>query len=384
MSWPVRQLEHVCSIVAGQSPPSETYNKNQEGLPFFQGKADFGELYPTVRTWCSKPNKVAEPNDILISVRAPVGATNICNVTACIGRGLAAIKPSEKVDQKYLLYYFRYFEPILSQSGNGAIFSAITMSDLKGLQIPLPPLPIQKKIAVVLEKADELRRKREEQIKRLDDLLQATFLDMFGDPVTNPKGWPEKKLGEIISFITSGSRGWARYYSDSGRLFLRIQNVKDAKLKLDDIAYVEAPDTQEAKRTLVKPGDVLISITADLGRTAVIPDDLPPAHINQHLALIRPEKKIVNPVYLASFLESKGGKTQFFKANKAAVKAGLNFDDIKSIEVLLPPSELQEKFFRQKREIEVQQEHLQKINISMELLFNSLMQRAFKGELGLK
>lgn len=293
---------------------------------------------------------------------------------------IEAIDPAV-LDTKFLYFFLEKYVEKLRIASIGGIIKYIKLNNLTDISIPLPPLPIQKKIAAVLEKADELRRKREEQIKRLDDLLQATFLDMFGDPVTNPKGWPKRRLGELISFLTSGSRGWAKYYSDSGRLFLRIQNVKDAKLKLDDIAYVKAPDTQEAKRTLVQPGDVLISITADLGRTAVIPHDLPPAHINQHLALIRPEQKIVNPVYLASFLESKGGKTQFAKANKAAVKAGLNFDDIKSVEVLMPPIQLQESFLRRIKGIEKQQEYILNSLNRTESLFASLMQNAFSGKM---
>ena len=109
------KLKECCTIIAGQSPESKYYNTEGIGLPFFQGKTDFGELYPTVRVYCSQPTKIAEKNDILLSVRAPVGPTNLSPGKVCIGRGLTAIRPSEMLDIKYLLYFFRYFEAHLQR-----------------------------------------------------------------------------------------------------------------------------------------------------------------------------------------------------------------------------------------------------------------------------
>src|SRR5688572_23161889 len=126
----VVSLENIAEIIAGQSPPSETYNLDAIGLPFFQGKADFGELYPSIRMYCSKPNKIAKPNDILLSVRAPVGPTNLAHVESCIGRGLSAIRPGKKVDTKFLLYYFRYFEKELVSKSRGSTFDAITQEQV--------------------------------------------------------------------------------------------------------------------------------------------------------------------------------------------------------------------------------------------------------------
>ena len=147
--------------------------------------------------------------------------------------------------------------------------------------------------------------------------------------------WTTRTLGDSIDFITSGSRGWAKYYADSGAVFLRIQNVGRNKMLLDDVAYVDAPDTTEAKRTRVEPGDVLLSVTADLGRAAVVPDDLGPAHINQHLVLIRVTD--IHPQYLAAYLSSPDAMVQFQTLNREGVKAALNFDDVRSLKIPLPP-----------------------------------------------
>mgnify|MGYP006173855343 FL=1 len=133
------KLEDVCDVIAGQSPPSSTYNQEGNGTPFFQGKADFGETYPTVRYWCDSPKKMSEPDDILFSVRAPVGPTNINNINACIGRGLAAIRCKE-IERNYLLHYLRGNEVKISSLGSGSTFKAITIGTLKDLKIPLPLL----------------------------------------------------------------------------------------------------------------------------------------------------------------------------------------------------------------------------------------------------
>ena len=122
--WQVKKLGEVCQIIMGQSPPSDTYNFEKLGLPFFQGKTEFTELYPVVRKWCSKPNKISEPDDILISVRAPVGPTNISNVQCCIGRGLAAIRYAN--NYKFVFYYLRSVEKRLEKLATGTTFSAIS------------------------------------------------------------------------------------------------------------------------------------------------------------------------------------------------------------------------------------------------------------------
>ena len=116
------RLSEVCTIIAGQSPESKYYNKDGVGMPFFQGKADFGSLYPEITTYCSQPKKIAEKDDILLSVRAPVGPTNLAPCRVCIGRGLSAIRPNDKLTIKFVLLFFKYFEAQLSQKGTGTTY----------------------------------------------------------------------------------------------------------------------------------------------------------------------------------------------------------------------------------------------------------------------
>lgn len=153
-------------------------------------------------------------------------------------------------------------------------------------------------------------------------------------------------LGERIQFLTSGSRGWAKYYSDDGELFITIKNVKDCKISLDNVQHVMPPHEAEAARTRVQAGDLLVSVTADLGRTGVVSSELAKqsAYINQHLMLVRLDGAHYNPLFVAYFMESSFGKEQFAKKNMTGVKAGLNFDSMKSFRLFRPPIDKQDEF----------------------------------------
>ena len=195
------RLEDVCSINMGQSPESSSYNETGEGIPFFQGNADFGELHPTVRVWCNAPAKIAEQGDILISVRAPIGALNIANVKCCIGRGLAALSVNERLCyQKYLWYALECKVDELNSKGTGSTVKAINQKILAEAAIPLPTLDVQRRFAAVLDKISDLIAKRREQLDKLDELVKARFMEMFGDNYTNPRNLPILKWNDV--FIT--------------------------------------------------------------------------------------------------------------------------------------------------------------------------------------
>lgn len=177
--WQWVKLGEVAYVIMGQSPPSASYNEEGEGLPFYQGKADFGPLYPTPRKWCIQPKKIAQRGDVLISVRAPVGPTNVCPDKSCIGRGLAALRPKERLDNLYLLYWLRYLEASLATMGQGSTFGAISKGDVEQIHLPLSPLSEQRRIVAYLEgiqaKAEELRRLQQETQKELDALVPAVL-----------------------------------------------------------------------------------------------------------------------------------------------------------------------------------------------------------------
>ena len=322
-------------------------------------------------------------NDLLYCLRGSLGKTAIVRHRgdAAIASSLVIIRPGEECSVEYL---YRYLTSPLGEAeirrfNTGSSQPNLSATSVKKYRIPLPPFAEQKRIAEILDAADALRAKRRESLAQLDTLLQSTFLDMFGDPVTNPKGWEVMSVGDEISFLTSGSRGWAKYYADRGDTFIRIQNLKNGRLDLGDIAFVNPPESAEAKRTRVRPGDVLLSITADLGRTAVVPDGITKAHINQHLAILRFTK--LNPVFVSYQLASRGGQAQFARLNREGVKAGLNFNDVRSIRLTKPPLDLQHRFASIVESVEQQKASQHAHLAELDALFASLQSRAFRGDL---
>ena len=175
------RLDDICAINMGQSPDSASYNENGEGMPFFQGNADFGKIHPKVRVWCSAPTKIAHAGDVLISVRAPIGALNIADRECCIGRGLAALTVNEGLCVKdYLWYAIASKVDELNSKGTGSTFKAISKGVLAETEIPLPDLNEQKKVAEQLTKVDGLIAARKEQLAKLDQLVKSRFIELFG------------------------------------------------------------------------------------------------------------------------------------------------------------------------------------------------------------
>lgn len=330
--YPIKKLQDCATIIAGQSPESKYYNSTGEGIPFFQGKADFGELYPKVRVYCSSPTKIAQYNDILLSVRAPVGPTNLSPGTVCIGRGLAAIRPDDSLDLKYLLYYFRYFETQLSAKGTGTTFKAINQKLIKNLEIPIPPLNEQSRIVAHIEELFSKLDKAVDTLKTTKEQLavyrQAVLKDAFSDF--------EKKdsIRNLTTVVTSGSRGWAKYYSENGALFVRIGNLTHSGIDIDfsDIQHITPPDNAEGIRTRLQPNDVLVSITADLGSIGFVSKKGEEAYINQHIALVRFQNSAQGR-FMAWYLRSEYGQKDLLKNKRGGGKLGLGLDDIRDTPV---------------------------------------------------
>jgi len=205
-------LVSVAKLIMGQSPPSSSYNDLGKGLPFYQGKTDFGYIHPTPRKYCTDPKKVAETGDILISVRAPVGPVNITNSKACIGRGIAAIR-AIKIDQSFLYFDLIFQEAAIASLGTGSTFKAINKSQLENIKIPEFPFPEQRKIAYVLSTVQKAIKKQDLLIKTTTELKKALMQKLFteglhGEPQKEteiglvPESWDVVKLDEVCDRIT--------------------------------------------------------------------------------------------------------------------------------------------------------------------------------------
>lgn len=350
MKRPLVELGELVKFVGGGTPDRKNPQYWGGDIPWATVKDISGiVLYRTQESITkdgleNSASSVLEAGTVIMATRMGLGKVAMNSIRVAINQDLKGLICGPRIDSRYLLHFIASKSPLLETAGHGATVKGIKLDYLRAVKVVLPPIDEQRRIAAILDKADVIRRKRQRILEAAGGLTQSAFLESFGDPVTNPKRWPIKRLGDLLEFLTSGSRGWARYYSSGGSQFLRIQNVKRDHLNLDELIRVNAPNNAEADRTRVQAGDILLSITADLGRVGVVPACLAGAYINQHLAIIRVRREAVVPEYLSSYLASRAGQAQITRLNRQGVKAGLNFDDIRGLRVLLPPRVAQVKF----------------------------------------
>jgi type I restriction enzyme, S subunit len=331
----------------------------------------------------TRARQLVAAGDVLVSTVRPA-LNGVARVPpeldgAVVSTGFSVLRPNGNgLDGGYLFHWVRTptFVTELVRRATGANYPAVSDQSIRRLIIPLPPLEEQRRVAKMLDEAARLEQRRRNATAQLAVLKQSVFSHLFGSAGTIFSSWPVHPLGDLLEFLTSGSRGWAAYYSEEGSVFLRIQNVHRDELRLDDVAFVQSPDTAEARRTRVKPGDVLLSVTADLGRTAVIPPDIGDAFINQHLAILR--TTLVEPRFLSAYLTSGAGRGQIVRLNRQGVKAGLNFDDIRSLRVPCPPRALQEEFARCSHAADRLRSSYARSSAGLRSLFRVLQLRAFR------
>ena len=354
----VKTLGELCDIVTGGTPSRSNMEFWNEGtIPWIKignikGKyVDEADEYITQAGLEGSSAKLLSKGTVLYTIFATLGEVGVLNIDACTNQAIAGltIKDINKIDTDYLYYYLKSKKLYVNNAGRGVAQNNINMSILKKFELPLPNINVQKKIVAILENVSNIISLRKQELKNMDDFIKARFVEMFGDPVSNPYSYPICQLSEHIEFLTSGSRGWAQYCVDNGsEWFITIKNVKDCRISTDNMQPINAPNNSEAKRTKVQEGDLLISITADLGRTGVVTKEIADhgAYINQHLTCIRLNKEILNPLYVAFFMESPAGKEQFESKNQSAVKAGLNFNSINSLQLFVPPMDEQSAFVK--------------------------------------
>ena len=346
MEYPVSKLKDCCTIIAEQSPESKYYNTDGEGIPFFQGKADFGDLYPTIRVYCSQPTKIAEKDDILLSVRAPVGPTNLAPCEVCIGRGLTAIRPSSQLLTRYVLMFFRFFEAQLALKGTGTTFNAITQNVVKNLEIPVPPLDEQRRIVSRIEElfseldnsVSTLQKTKEQLAIYRQASITSAYPEM-GDKNT-------KKLSEIADITGGITKG--RDLKQSETLFLpylRVANVQNGYLDLTEIKEIELK-VDEKEKYLLKKGDVLYTEGGDrdkLGRGTVWNEEIPNCVHQNHVFRARVNRSIAIPEYVAYWSMGSYARTYFFRKGKQTVNlASINKTVLSNLELPIPDLRTQE------------------------------------------
>ena len=362
----------------GQAPTGDTYNDEGDGLPLIAGAGDFGDVYPRPKKFTSAKNmRTSRPGDVIVGIRASIGDKVLADDVYCLGRGVAGLRAGPRLDQRYLWNWVTHAAPTLAAKGRGATFLQVNKNDIAELEMPLPPIEEQRRIAAVLDAADLLRAKRRQALAKLDDLTMALATDVLDqDLVTAP-------LGSYITFLTSGARGWAKYYSDAGSRFIRSIDVRMNSVNDDEAVFVAAPASAEAKRIRVQGGDVLLTITGSrIGRAAEARSDLAGSYISQHVAIVRVDQSALSPAYLSLWLcHPSFGQRQIASKQYGQTKPGLNFEQIRRFELPVPPINAQRRLVNEIGEVHRVQLASELNGDRLDSLFASLQHRAFNGEL---
>ena len=338
-------LKDVCTINMGQSPESSSYNEIGDGIPFFQGNADFGERYPITRVWCNKPTKVAKAEDILISVRAPIGAMNYAKEKCCIGRGVAALTPNEeKVSSEFIFWLLKGKNNELNQKGTGSTFKAIGRKVLEEIQVPEINLELQRKYASNLERIYSIIQDRQRQLEQLDKLVRARFVEMFGDE-NNSKNWNVVNVEDVADVQVGVVIKPSQYYTDEseGVRAFRSLNIGAGFIKDIDWVYFTKEGHLKNSKSILKENDLLIVRSGAPGTACVVTEEYAGCNAVD-IIIAHPDCEKVNPYYLCTFTNMPHGKKQIDEGIGGAAQQHFNVGKYNKLQLMLPPKTLQDEF----------------------------------------
>lgn len=354
-----------------------------------QTELDLSDVWAVDESLVRRLDRFLKAGDILISSANSWNLVGKCSWIpelpwkASFGGFVTVLRADpEKVYPRFLFWWFssERIQALARSFGNKTTnISNLNIDRCLSLSLELPCLDKQKQIAGILDQVEFLRVSRREAMDGLDELVSAVFIDMFESNSDSDI----IELGELLDFVTSGGRGWAKFYSKEGSRFIRSIDVQMNYVGEDDVVFVTPPQNAEARRTVVQIDDVLLTITGSkIGRVAPALSKHHGAFVSQHVAILRFDKSKIEPAFLSYYLSlAHGGQRQIEKSQYGQTKPGLNFEQIRGFKIPKSPIELQQKFCQKIASIEavknIQRTHL----IHLNALFSSLQQRAFRGEL---
>ncbi|MBP7346848.1 MAG: restriction endonuclease subunit S [Sediminibacterium sp.] len=389
MSWEMVKIEDLCTIVRGSSPRPQGdpryYNGKVPRLMIEDLTRDGKYVTPQVDSLTEEGAKLSRPmkkGDLVMTVSGRTGVPAILNVDCCIHDGFVGFRELSKiVDIDYLFYYLASLTATTSQQAVGAIFKNLTTDQLKNIDIPLPPITTQKRIAEILEAADALKRKDQELIQKYDELAQAIFIDMFGDIMINEHEFGIVKFGDVCDELFLGLTSKVDYVNEGGFPLIRATDINKGQLSFDKVKFIS--DEQHRKVTakrITKRGDVLISKSGSLGTCAIVDSDKI-FSTYESIFTVRTSSNVLNNIFLVSLVRNPSFQEKLIGGKVGAGVAHLNLNMLREFKFPLPPIGLQEKYAAIAMNIEKQIAATKENNFYSENIFHTLFQKAFKGEL---
>lgn len=385
--WVWATLGEVCEVILGQSPPGSSYNEKGFGEPFFQGKAEFGALRPTVRKWTTQPTKLAEENDVLVSVRAPVGPTNLAPVRCAIGRGLAALRPLDHVDPRYVLHAIRASESVLAAKGTGSTFTAISGAVLRSHVIPVPPLAEQRRIVAAIEeqlsRLDAAEASLRRAVLNLKRLRSAALADALRG------SWPTRPLASILVSLRNGMFVSRPGPEPPGVAIFRISAVRPLALDVNDVRYASV-DPESCGDFLVDEGDLLFTRYSGnpdyVGACARVPRLSRPTLHPDKLIRAVVDRSVADSAYVEIACATGVTRDEIRTRRKTtAGQVGIAGGQLKTVQVPVPPLDEQRRIVA---EVDQQLSLVDSLAAAIDsglrrsaALRRAILARAFAGEL---
>jgi type I restriction enzyme S subunit len=339
--------------------------------------------YITEEGLANSASRIVPAGNVILPTRMALGRAAINTVDVAINQDLRVAYPHQNLDRRYLLWFIISNARLFESLGSGATVKGITLDKLRDLQIPLPPLAEQKRIAAILDKADAICRKLQQSLRLSDDFLRSVFLDMFGDPVTNPKGWDNSSvLGEVAEIVSGVTKGRNLDGKKTREIpYLAVANVQDKRLNLVAVKAIPATNEEIQKYRLVK-NDLLLTEGGDpdkLGRGTLWNDELAECIHQNHIFRVRLTHPEIHPVFLNWLVGSERGKKYFLRSAKQTTGiASINMTQLRAFPMLIPPFLVQKQFAALIQAVAKKTMKLTLQARTAEELFSSLRQRAFR------
>lgn len=388
--WKKLRLDQISRIVGGSTPSTER-TEFWDGTIAWTTPKDLSNLEGSYLDASSRTiteaglqscaAEVLPPNSVLFSSRAPIGLVAINRIPVATNQGFKSfVVQHEIADAKYLYHWLKTNRSYLESLGNGATFKEVSKAIVSRVEIPVPPLAEQKRIAAILDQADSIRRKRQQALRLTDEFLRSVFLDMFGDPVTNPKGWPRMSLETACSWVVDCPHTTPRW-TEAGEICLRTSNLGDGIFIWDDKRYIsEDQHVERSRRLELECGDIVLSREGTVGIAAIVPAGTRMS-MGQRLVQLRPDDQFMLSQFLLRLILWVLDPTRIRQVMVGSTSKHLNVGELRKLNIICPPLALQKTFDHVGCYTLQTRERQLLATAEADTLFQSLQRRAFTGQL---